>query len=107
MKILFFHRWVGVHLGGTETHVRDLVEQFSLRGHKVAVLTRAGNENPSLNPRVLIYRIPKNFRESEHSYETLLPLYLHTAVYMAKSFLYLLYLRLVKREIFDVISVHF
>ncbi|MCL5004214.1 MAG: glycosyltransferase family 4 protein [Patescibacteria group bacterium] len=107
MKILFFHRWVGVHLGGTETHVRELAELLCQRGHKVSILTREGEYPKNLDEKIKIYRISKNILESDHSYESALPLYFHTGLFMLKSFLYLFYLRFIRGEKFDVISVHF
>lgn len=107
MKILFFHRWTGVHLGGTETHVRELMERFVERGHEVSLLTRCGEYPKDIDPKIKIYRISKNPFESNHSYETPLLLYAHTAWFMTKSFFYLLYLRFIKGQKFDVISVHF
>jgi len=107
MKILFFHRWVGVHLGGTETHVRELSELLSRRGHEVSLLTRQGDYPKDYDPKIKVYRISKNPFESDHSYESAFLLYAHTVLFMLKSFFYLLYLRFIKGEKYDVISVHF
>ena len=107
MKILFFHRWVGVHLGGTETHIRDLMEQFLKKGHEVAVLTRSGPELSDHPSRIKIHRVGKNWGESDHSYEDIFRLYFHTGLFIIKSFFHLLYLIFIGNERFDVISVHF
>ncbi len=105
MKILFFHRWVGVHGGGTETHLLELARRFSQRGHDVAILTRQGRRLQDLDKRIRVIRISRNPGESDHSYENLL-VYLHTALFALKSLVRLLILH-AHRERFDVISVHF
>lgn len=107
MKVLFFHRWTGVHFGGTESHVVNLMERLSSRGHSVSLLTRIGERVETFDPKVKIYSISKNPFESDHSYETPVLLYFNTLLFMAKSFLFLSYLRIFRRQLFDVISVHF
>lgn len=107
MKILFFHRWSGVHLGGTETHVRELAEHFVARGHEVSILTRQGDGLSGLEQNIRVYRVSRNPFESNHSYENSLLLYLHTALFMLKAFLYLGFLYWYRGQRFDVISVHF
>ena len=107
MKILFFHRWTGVHFGGTETHVTELMRGFLQRGHQVSLLTRQGPLVGSLDPKIRVHRVSKNFCESDHSYENPIFLYFHTFLFMSKSFLYLLYLRIFLGQKYDVISVHF
>ncbi len=105
MKILFFHRWVGVHGGGTETHLKELAKRLADSGHKVAILTREGNQLGKFHPAITILRIGRNLAEYDHSYQDL-RVYYHTALYIIKSFLKLIILWL-KGERFDVISVHF
>lgn len=105
MRILFFHRWVGVHKGGTETHIRELADRFQKMAHEVTILTREGNELNGFNPAVKIIRIPKNIGESDHSYEDF-RVYIHTLFFMAKAF-FKLFCLLTKPGNFDVISVHF
>lgn len=107
MKILFFHRWTGVHFGGTETHVTELMQRLSQRGHQVSLLTRQGTLAGSFDPKIKVYGVSKNFRESDHSYENTVSLYCHTFLFMLKSFLYLLYLRIFLGQKYEVISVHF
>lgn len=107
MRILFYQRWVGVHHGGTETHVKSLVNEFYKRGHEISILTRQGRQLSDLDPAIKVWRVSKNFLESDFSYENPLLLYFHTGLFMVKSFLYLLYLTLVKGQRFDVVSVHF
>lgn len=105
MKILFFHRWVGVHKGGTETHIRELADRFQKLGHDITILTREGKELSDFNLKVRIIRISKNWQESEHSYEDF-RVYLHTLLFMIKSF-FKLFCLLIEGDCFDVISVHF
>lgn len=107
MKILFFHRWTGVHFGGTETHVTELIQRFSQRGHQVSLLTRQGQRTGSFGQGIKVYSVSKNFCESDHSYENHILLYLHTFIFMVKSFLYLIYLKIFLGQKYDVISVHF
>lgn len=105
MKILFFHRWVGVHGGGSETHIIELAKRFAVLKHDIAILTRQGKRLDNLDKNIKIFRISKNIGESDHSYEDI-RVYLHTALFMLKSLLFLFWLR-VKGEKFDIISVHF
>jgi len=105
MKILFFHRWVGVHGGGTETHVLELVKRFALLGHAVTILTREGARLADLDNSIRVIRISRSFRESDHSYDDF-RVYIYTFFYMLKSALKLLMLR-IRGEVFDVVSVHF
>lgn len=107
MKILFFHRWTGVHFGGTETHVVELMERFSKRGHEVGLLTRSGDRVGQFNPSIKVYAVSKNLFESDHSYETVFFLYWHTFLFMVKSFFTLVFLRIFLGQKFEVISVHF
>ena len=107
MRVLFFHRWVGVHHGGTETHVRNLAERFAKNGHEVSILTREGKELMDLPSHIKVIRVSKNFGESDYSYENPLPLYFHTFLFMIKSFLIILRLLLIEGRRFDVFSVHF
>lgn len=104
MRILFFHRWVGVHAGGTETHVKELAFRMTQRGHEVHILTREGKElaNAGL---VKVWRVSKAPLESDFSYEDW-RVYVYTFIYMIKAFLKLLILKL-KGTDYDVVSVHF
>lgn len=106
MRILFFHRWVGVHSGGTETHIKELALRLAKRGHQVDILTREGGGLNSFPPEIKIWRVSKNWKESDYSYEDI-RVYYHTFLFMLKSFVKLLYLRLFKGLKYDVISVHF
>jgi glycosyltransferase involved in cell wall biosynthesis len=106
MKILFFHRWVGVHSGGTETHIKELVLLLAKKGHQIDILTREGDELKDLPSEIKIWRVSKNYNESDHSYDDS-RVYYHTFLFMVKSLIKLLYLRLVKGIRYDIISVHF
>ncbi|MDD5245827.1 MAG: glycosyltransferase family 4 protein [Candidatus Omnitrophica bacterium] len=105
MKILFFHRWTGVHGGGTETHLLELAGRFSRMGHEVTILTREGKMLRDPGEKIEVIRVSRNFRESDHSYEDF-RVYIHTALFMVKSLCRLIILHLRGRR-FDVISVHF
>ncbi len=104
MRILFFHRWVGVHAGGTEAHLKELAFRLAKRGHEVHILTREGRELNDTT-HVKVWRVPKTLWESDFSYEDL-RVYLYTAIYVAKAFLMLLYLKFRGID-YDVVSVHF
>lgn len=105
MRILFFHRWVGVHCGGTETHILELAKRFCDLGHDISILTRQGNRISNIDKRIRVIRISKNFRESDHSYDDF-RLYIHTVLFIFKSLFKLFSLNL-QGESFDIISVHF
>lgn len=105
MKILFFHRWVGVHGGGTETHLLELAKRFCRLGHDISILTREGNRLKDLDKKIKLIRVSKSFGESDNSYEDA-RVYLYTAIYMLKACLKLFLLK-IKGEKFDIISVHF
>ena len=106
MKILFFHRWVGVHGGGTETHLKELAYRLSRRGHRVDILTREGRELGDPELPIRVWRVSKNWRESPFSYEDVMRVLLHTSIFLLKSFLRLLLLKLRGIE-YDVVSTHF
>lgn len=105
MKILFFHRWVGVHKGGAETHLLNLAQGFCNLGHEVTILTRQGQMLYDLDKRIKVIRISKNYGESDHSYADF-RVYLHTFLFMLKSLTKLFGLKF-KGKKFDLISVHF
>lgn len=105
MKILFFHRWVGVHHGGTERHIREIASFMAGQGYEVSILTRRGPLADELRQSYNVYTVSRNPFESDFSYEDW-RLYLHTFLYMCKAILKLISLRL-SRKRFDIISVHF
>lgn len=105
MKVLFFHRWVGVHAGGTETHLLELARRFAALGHDITILTREGRELKGPLAGIRVIRVARGPGESEHSYEDW-RVYFYTFLFLCKSLLRLAWLRL-KGEKFDIISVHF
>ncbi|MFA6518462.1 MAG: glycosyltransferase family 4 protein [Candidatus Shapirobacteria bacterium] len=105
MKVLFFHRWVGVHGGGTETHLLELAKRFSQLGHTITILTREGERLTDLDKAIKVIRISKSYRETDHSYNDW-RVYFYTLLFMFKSMIMLLKLKL-GGERYDVISVHF
>lgn len=107
MKLLFFHRWVGVRLGGTETHVKELATRLARKGHTVHILTLKGMELKEPARCMTIWQVSKSYGEHLTSYGMRDPrLYAYTLMFMFKAFLKLIILKLKKVE-FDVVSVHF
>lgn len=109
MKILFLHRWVGVHEGGTETHVKNLMRFLAGKGHQVFLITRQGKTLTDLDPRIKVYRIPRLPFESDFSYKSMYDprLYFYTAVFSLLIFLKIIEIYLFQRKKPDIISVHF
>lgn len=108
MTILFFHRWVGLHDGGTETHIKEIANFLVRKGHDVSILTTGGELlKNNIHKKIKIYRLRKMPGESEFSYSVYDPrLYFYTGFYMFRSFLRLAHLYAVGKR-FDIISVHF
>lgn len=104
MRILFIHRWVGVHDGGTETHVKELAFKLARRGHDVHIITREGRELKNAKS-IKVWRVSKTLLESDFSYEDW-RVYIYTFMYMVKTFLIILILKL-EGISYDVVSVHF
>lgn len=107
MKILFIHRWIGVHSGGAETHIRQIMEALLKAGAEVFLITREGRVDLEGEfPAVRVYRVSRNFLESDHSYENPFWLYFHTLVYLTKLWWRMVAVTLVSGR-FDVVSTHF
>lgn len=107
MKILFFHRWVGVHHGGTESHIKEMALRLAKRGHTIHILTRDGNELRDLEHMLKIWRVTKNRGESDFSHMPRdIRLYVYFVLFLIKSFLKLLVIKL-KGINYDIVSVHF
>lgn len=108
MTVLFFHRWVGVRLGGTETHIKRTAEALAKRGHTVEVLTLRGDRLKGLAFVHKAHYLGPAFLESLNSYPMRDPrVYIYTFLFMARSALRLLYLKFFKHKNYDVVSVHF
>lgn len=109
MRILFLHRWSGVHDGGTETHVKTLMTYLCDRGHTVSLITRQGKCVSRLDRRIKVYSIPKLLGESDFSYRSLYDprLYLFTFAFIISLLLRFVIIRILERKEFDLISVHF
>lgn len=105
MKVLFFHRWVGVHGGGTETHLLELANRFCRLGHDVSILTRQGNRLGDIDSRIKVIRVSKNWHESDHSYSDW-RVYFATLLFMVKSLSVLIKLWIIGQR-FEIVSVHF
>lgn len=107
MRVLFFHRWVGVRLGGTETHIKELAKRLQRRGHIVHILTLKGSKLDNLQSFIKVQKISPSYGEQLTSYEMKDPrLFLYTALYLFKSLLKLVMLKIQKRD-YDIVSAHF
>ena len=104
---MFFNRWVGLHVGGTETHIKELASRLAKRGHEVHILTMEGNELKAYCPWVKLWYVSRNFRERlySRSIEEDPWVLIYGIVSGIKFFFKLLEFRL--RGIkYDVVSVH-
>jgi len=108
MKILFIHRWVGVHEGGTETHIKEVASFMARQGHEVYILTRKGSALSDFDPKVKVVTVGKTPGESQFSYKSMYDprLWFYTGTYVLKILTRLLGLW-IKGIRFNVVSVHF
>ncbi|PIS21185.1 hypothetical protein COY33_02325 [candidate division WWE3 bacterium CG_4_10_14_0_2_um_filter_42_7] len=108
MKILFIHRWVGVHEGGTETHIKEVASFMARQGHEVYILTRKGPALSDFDPKVKVVTVGKTPGESQFSYKSMYDprLWFYTGTYVLKILTRLLGLW-IKGIRFNVVSVHF
>ena len=106
MNILFINRWVGYNEGGNETHIKDLMDQFSKKGHKVTVITTEGSSLDFLRDRIKV-----EYVKGIHGYFAYKSLgFLYAFVFNLKCFVKFIELnRDLRRngESFDILSVHF
>ena len=108
MKVLFFHRWVGLHEGGTETEIKLLSSYLASKEHEVSLLTLPGKSVSELPLKVKKYFLKKLPGESDYSYDIRDPrLYLFTLFFMFQSLVWLTVSYFFYRRRFDLISVHF
>lgn len=109
MKILFLHRWTGVHEGGTETHIKNIINYFFSKGHEVSLMTRNGRNIAGLRKKIKVYTVPKLPFESDFSYKSMSDprLYFYTFAFMVLLLFRFLYAYIVEGARFDLISVHF
>jgi len=112
MKILFLHRWVGVHEGGTETDIKNLVAYLDDRGHQVGIITSRGDALISLlqeHPNIKVWYLPLAWGESKYSYDSMYDprLYFYTAIFALRVFLKVSSFVLFGHFRPDVISTHF
>lgn len=109
MKVLFLHRWVGVHPGGTETHIKNLMDFFVARGHEVYLITRAGGSVAEFNKKIKVFTVTRLPYESDFSYKSMIDprLYLYTFLFMVLVFVKFLEIYFLKNERFDILSIHF
>ncbi|MFQ5710311.1 MAG: glycosyltransferase family 4 protein [Candidatus Geothermarchaeales archaeon] len=107
MKILFFNRWVGRHVGGTETHIKELALRLAKRGHEVHILTTEGDELRRYRSNVRCWYVGSNWKETpfSRSLKNDPALILYALMFAVKSFIIFLYLKIHRIE-FDIISVH-
>lgn len=107
IRILFFNRLVGCHVGGTETHIKEMAQRLAERGHEVYILTTRGEELKDLEKTIRVWYIGKNWREDPYSRGVKSDpwLLLYASIFAVKSLFKLVELRL-KGVKLDVISVH-
>lgn len=105
MKILFFHRWVGVRKGGAETHIKELATRLAQMGHTVDFLTLKGEELKEIKGINMVYTVSKSAGESLFSYIDI-RVFWYTLLFMFKSSIIILWLKL-KGINYDAVSVHF
>ncbi|NMB91474.1 glycosyltransferase family 4 protein [candidate division WWE3 bacterium] len=106
MNILFINRWVGYNEGGNETHIKDLMYQFSKKGHIITVITTQGDSLDYLKDKINI-----EYVSGIHGYYSYRFLgFLYAFVFNLKCFVKFIELNKKLRrkgERFDVLSVHF
>jgi len=102
LNILFINRWVGYNQGGNETHIKDLMEQFSKKGHKVTVITTGGSALDYLKTKIKVEFVkgPQVYFSNE-----LFGL-VHALIFILKCFGKFIQLYFAGEK-YDVISVHF
>jgi glycosyltransferase involved in cell wall biosynthesis len=108
IRILFFNRWVGCHIGGTETHIKELALRLAKRGHEVHILTTQGDELKKYEGRIKTWYVSKNWGEPAYSRSMLqdLRLPIYALMFAIKALLKLAHLKF-KGIKYDVISVHY
>jgi glycosyltransferase involved in cell wall biosynthesis/GT2 family glycosyltransferase len=102
LNILFINRWVGYNEGGNETHIKDLMDQFSKGGHKVSVITTEGTALNYLKDKIKI-----EFVKGKKGYFSNEVFGVFGAlIFLIKCFVKFIELYL-SGERYDLISVHF
>ena len=107
MRILFFNRWVGGHLGGTEKHIIGLASGLAQRGHEIHILTTAGDELNAYRRTIAVWDVPKNRSERPFSRSIREDPFLgvYALLFLLKVIPTFLRIRILGIK-FDVISVH-
>lgn len=107
IRILFFNRLVGCHVGGTETHIKEMTHRLAKRGHEVHILTTEGEELKEYEKTIRVWYVSKNWREDPYSRSVKSDpwLLLYALTFAVKSLFKFVQMRL-KGVKFDVISVH-
>ncbi len=103
MKILFINRWVGYNEGGNETHIKELISQFSIHGDEVTVITTVGDKLDFVKDKVDLRFVsaPKSY----YSYSAFGIIF--ALLFNIKCFFLFLKMYLLDHKRFDLISVHF
>jgi len=102
MRILFFNRWVGYNEGGNETHIKELAQIMSTRGHHVGIMTTGREKLQPYSENLSIYEVPgpRSYLSSIRGGSIL------GAVFLMGAFIR--FLALFSRGVrYDVVSVHF
>ena len=106
MRILFFNRWVGCHVGGTENHIKGLAYGLADRGHEVSILTSQGGALAEKPSSVRACYVSRNKSEKRHVSSLVEDpaLIFYAILFIIKAFVPLYYLSKQARP--DVVSVH-
>lgn len=98
---------MGLHIGGTETHIKELACRFAKRGHEVHIITSDGDKLKDYESFMKVWYISRNWREApfprNFRQDSLLPLYMF--MFYTKALVKFLTLWF-KGVRFDVASVH-
>lgn len=96
------NRWIGYNEGGNETHMKDLLMQFSRAGHEMSVITTRGDSLNYLMPQIKVYFI--NSSQGYYSYSFL-------GIFNAVSFNVKCFAKFLSLYLqgyrYDILSIHF
>lgn len=102
LSILFINRWVGYNEGGNETHIKDLLTEFSKRGHTVSIMTTKGTALDKLPEEIT--RIYIKSPTGYYTYKLFGPLL--ALSFIIKCF-FKYFIEYISGKRYDVLSIHF
>ncbi|MFA5792115.1 MAG: glycosyltransferase [Candidatus Paceibacterota bacterium] len=105
LNILFINRWVGYNEGGNETHIKDLMDQFSQKGHKVTIITTEGTALNYLKDKIKIEFVKGKKGYFSNEVFGIFGVF-GALIFLIKCFVKFIELYL-RGERYDLISVHF